>query len=285
VSRSSSAPSAPTGTVHYLYDLDGHLIAEADGATGVVLRDYIWLPSNLQPSGLTRGDNDNAAPGGAFSDHLVIAGASNDNAPPDLPLAVIDGVNTASPSTYQVHSDHLGRPVAMTDAAKASVWSAVWTPWGEAHALTGSAINNLRFPGQYFFIETNHAYNWHRTYDPVSGRYTQPDPLGFVDGPSIYAYAGNSPFMKTDREGLVSYPHSPKPTVPPNINIPGGGTKNIQLCIDAPSDLLDSMAAYKMRGGNRCWALRDLRGRGIWSNDELRRAEKYYGCRGSSLSR
>jgi YD repeat-containing protein len=33
VSRSSSSPAAPTGIVHYLYDLDGHLIAEADGAT------------------------------------------------------------------------------------------------------------------------------------------------------------------------------------------------------------------------------------------------------------
>jgi RHS repeat-associated protein len=193
VTRSSSAPSAPSGTVHYLYDLDGHLMSEADGSTGAVLRDYIWLPAN---------DNGNAAPGGAFSDDLAIAGAANDNTPPDLPLAVIDGVNTATPQTYQVHSDHLGRPVAMTDATKATVWSATWTPRGEAHSLTGSAVNNLRFPGQYFLIETGHAYNWHRTYDPVSGRYTQPDPLRFVDGSSVYAYAGNSPFMNTDREGL-----------------------------------------------------------------------------------
>lgn len=53
VSRSSSAPS---GTVHYLYDLDGHLIAEADGATGAVLRDYIWLAACTiaTPRSLTR---------------------------------------------------------------------------------------------------------------------------------------------------------------------------------------------------------------------------------------
>ena len=38
-------------------------------------------------------------------------------------------------------------------------------------------------------------------YDPVTGRYTQPDPLRFVDGPSVYAYAKNSPYMYTDRDG------------------------------------------------------------------------------------
>jgi RHS repeat-associated protein len=61
--------------------------------------------------------------------------------------------------------------------------------------------NNLRFPGQYFQLETGLAYNWHRHYDPVTGRYIQPDPLRFVDGPSVYAYARSSPYMYTDREG------------------------------------------------------------------------------------
>ena len=104
----------------------------------------------------------------------------------------------------------------MTDAAKATVWQATWTPFGAPHSLSGTALNNLRFPGQYFQIETGLAYNWHRTYDPTTGRYTQPDPLRFIDGPSVYAYAGNSPFMETDRSGLstrqLEYSNSPKPT-------------------------------------------------------------------------
>ena len=45
-SRSTSASGGPTGVVHYIYDLDGHLIAEADGASGATLRDYLWLPAN-----------------------------------------------------------------------------------------------------------------------------------------------------------------------------------------------------------------------------------------------
>jgi RHS repeat-associated protein len=131
----------------------------------------------------------------------MFAEAANDNSPVDLPLAVIDGVNTATPVTSHIHTDHLGRPIRMTSATKATVWQATWKPWGEIQSLSGTATNTLRFPGQYFQIETGLHYNHHRHYDPVTGRYTQPDPLGFVDGPSVYAYAGNSPYMNTDREG------------------------------------------------------------------------------------
>jgi RHS repeat-associated protein len=43
-----------------------------------------------------------------------------------------------------------------------------------------SATMDLRFPGQLFQLETGLHYNWHRHYDPKTGRYLQPDPLGFV---------------------------------------------------------------------------------------------------------
>ena len=100
-----------------------------------------------------------------------------------------------------VHADHLGRPNRLTDSTKTTVWAATYKPWGEVQSMSGTRSNNLRLPGQYFQIEINLAHNWHRHYDPVTGRYTQPDPLRFVDGPSVYAYAGNSPFMYIDREG------------------------------------------------------------------------------------
>jgi RHS repeat-associated protein len=128
--------------------------------------------------------------------------AANDNAPTDLPLAVVDDVTT-TPVLLMVHSDHLGRPIRMTDASKATVWAASYKPWGEPQSISGTRALDLRFPGQYFQIETSLAYNWHRYYDTTTGRYTQPDPLGFVDGPSVYAYAANSPFMKTDKDGRL----------------------------------------------------------------------------------
>ena len=42
----------------------------------------------------------------------------------------------------------------MTDAARATVWQASWKPWGEIENISGTILNNLRFPGQYFQIET-----------------------------------------------------------------------------------------------------------------------------------
>jgi len=61
---------------------------------------------------------------------------------------------------------------------------------------------NLRFPGQHFDIETGTNYNFFRDYDPVTGRFTQSDPIGLQGGPATYAYADNSSINKLDRYGL-----------------------------------------------------------------------------------
>jgi RHS repeat-associated protein len=116
------------------------------------------------------------------------------------------------------------RPERLTDAAGATVWRALYQPFGAVHQITGPASLDLRFPGQWFQLETGLHYNWHRHYDPTTGRYTQPDPLGLAallsDGPSVYAYAGQSPLMWTDPEGLQSrrfpnpWPMTPRPAGP-----------------------------------------------------------------------
>ena len=164
------------GTVHTVHDVFGNVIAELDAA-GATVREYIWLPEA----------------------EIAPTMASRTNV--DRPMAVVSGVNT-TPALLMVHVDHLHRPVKMTNAAGASVWSAVWLPWGGAHAITGAEINDARFPGQWFQLEAGLHYNWHRHYDPSLGRYTQPDPLGFVDGPGVYAYVRNSPLLGIDLYGL-----------------------------------------------------------------------------------
>jgi RHS repeat-associated protein len=121
----------------------------------------------------------------------------------DRPLTVVESVNTASPILYYVHVDQLHRPVKMTNAAKATVWDAVWQPWGGVHSITGAATLTARFPGQWFQTETGLHYNWHRSYDPTLGRYTQPDPLGFVDGPSVYGYVNARPLTSVDFDGRI----------------------------------------------------------------------------------
>jgi len=127
-----------------------------------------------------------------------------------------------------VHADHLGRPVRLTDATRATVWSAAYDPFGQPWQVTGTVEQNLRFPGQYFLIETGLAYNWHRFYDPATGRYTQPDPLRFVDGSSVYGYAQSSPLSLIDALGLSSGSGDGLPrSTPPNS---GGGQTCFEDC-------------------------------------------------------
>ena len=108
----------------------------------------------------------------------------------------------ASPKKiYAVHVDHLNRPVMLTDTAKVNVWAASFEPFGKVRTVTGAVTQNLGLPGQWFQLEHGLAYNWHRHYDPTTGRYTTADPLGFVDGPSVFAYAGSAPHTKVDPTG------------------------------------------------------------------------------------
>jgi RHS repeat-associated protein len=84
-------------------------------------------------------------------------------------------------------------------------------PFGGTYAPIGTTTdtNNMRFPGQYFLLESGLHYNWHRHYDPTLGRYTQPDPMEFVDGPSLYAYAKSAPTMEIDPSGMFVAPYPP----------------------------------------------------------------------------
>jgi RHS repeat-associated protein len=89
----------------------------------------------------------------------------------------------------------------LTDNAKTNVWWARYEPFGRVHATGGTLTQNLGLPGQWFQLENGLAYNWHRHYDPTTGRYTTADPLGFVDGPSLYAYARSNPQRFVDPSG------------------------------------------------------------------------------------
>ena len=214
--------TTPSGTTHLVYDTAGHVIAEANGLSGVTLREYVWLP-NEEAADL--GPTSGPSAGGLSTGRLGAAEGGDDPTSPSrlmslahpkpgmatsaMPLAVLSGVDTGSPVTYYVHTDHLDRPIKMTDASKNSVWDAVYKPYGEAYSITGTASLDARFPGQWFELETGLAYNWHRHYDATTGRYTSPDPLGFADGPSVFAYAGNSPQMRLDRRGLAGLSDGP----------------------------------------------------------------------------
>jgi RHS repeat-associated protein len=68
-----------------------------------------------------------------------------------------------------------------------------------------SVTNNFRFPGQFYDSETGYHYNYHRYYDPRTGRYLTPDPIGLAGGINPYVYVQNDPVNFSDPFGLTDY--------------------------------------------------------------------------------
>ena len=165
--------------IHYHY-VSGLLVSETT-ATGTLLRDYLW---NQDGS----------------------------------PLAQIEG-STPGNSQEQLlylHTDHLLTPRQATNATGTSVWSWESSAFGKESPRQDPdgdgtlTVVQLRYPGQYHDAETGLYYNWHRYYDPSTGRYIQSDPIGLQDGLNTYAYVGGNPLMYVDPLGFrASYCQRP----------------------------------------------------------------------------
>src|SRR5690606_3492531 len=88
-----------------------------------------------------------------------------------------------------------------TDATGVVAWAATYTPFGRATITTGAVSFPLRFPGQYEDAESGLHYNWHRYYDPATGRYMTSDPIGLAGGLNPYLYASANPIRIIDPRG------------------------------------------------------------------------------------
>jgi len=76
-------------------------------------------------------------------------------------------------------------------------------PWGKTGlSLVDADRQPLRFMGQYADPETGLHYNRHRFYDPETGRYLTPDPIGIDAGLNAYVYAAD-PVNTIDPLGLT----------------------------------------------------------------------------------
>ncbi|MFJ4269776.1 DUF6531 domain-containing protein [Streptomyces coelicoflavus] len=105
---------------------------------------------------------------------------------------------------FAIVTDLVGTPTQLVDPHGEVSWRAHRTIWGAtAWPRQSSAYTPLRFPGQYQDRETGLHYNYHRHYDPESGRYTSLDPLGLAPAPDPYSYVAH-PWRQTDPFGLMS---------------------------------------------------------------------------------
>ncbi len=128
-----------------------------------------------------------------------------------LPIAQIEipFINNmqGSQTISYLHGDHLNTPRWATNASKQVVWSWQSDAYGATMANedprnTGVKTNvPLRFPGQYFDIETGFHYNYFRTYIPDLGRYSQSDPIGLEGGWNTFVYVDGNPLKYIDQTG------------------------------------------------------------------------------------
>ena len=157
------AKTAEQVTTRFAYGEGSQLLAEQSGSA---IRDYLWLDS--------------------------------------IPVGILDGAGNSS--LAYIHADALGTPRAVTSNAGLIIWR--WTyasnAFGETRpAYVNGYLMNLRFPGQYFDVESGLSYNVNRNYESMTGRFMQADLLGFDAGQSsLYAYVNGLPLDGIDPLGL-----------------------------------------------------------------------------------
>ncbi|CCN73826.1 hypothetical protein VIBNISFn118_950001 [Vibrio nigripulchritudo SFn118] len=145
-------------------------------------------------------------------------------------------------------NDHLGTPVRLVDTSGNVVWQASYNPLGQASIDIEEVRNPLRFQGQYFDEESGLHYNLARYYDPYSGRFIQPDPIGLLGGINHYQYAPN-PVMWIDPLGMCAKEESSL--------VPTGTEKTSQIENEVVKELsggaldssIDFYAPFKYIGG------------------------------------
>jgi len=104
-------------------------------------------------------------------------------------------------AVYYFHNDHLGTPQILTNDSQGVAWKAVYTPFGEAVPSIQTVENPFRFPGQYYDPETGLHYNYFRYYNPQTGRYITPDPIGLEGGINLFVYVAGNPINEIDPQG------------------------------------------------------------------------------------
>ncbi len=154
----------------FVYDEGGHLLGEYQ-RDGQLIQEIVWLD--------------------------------------DQPVAVLkpDPNNRLSSQIYFIYADHLNTPRAIVDGSGQLVWRWESDPFGTGPADEDPDQNgedfefNLRFPGQYYDKESSLHYNMARYYDPETGRYLQPDPVGLDSDTNLFSYVGNDPLSQIDPDG------------------------------------------------------------------------------------
>ena len=121
-------------------------------------------------------------------------------------LAIREAPMSGGTGTYTVkyqHTDALGSPIKVTDAAGLTVETSEYEPYG--HLANRALTDGPGFTGHVQDAATGLTYMQQRYYDPLVGRFLSVDPVTAYEAPQTNfnrsRYARNSPFNFTDPDG------------------------------------------------------------------------------------
>jgi RHS repeat-associated protein len=116
----------------------------------------------------------------------------------------IDSGGQTATGWFHYVNDTVHAPSHIVDDAGAVACSLRRTAWGTLEAEPGArTTTQLRLLGQYYDDETGLSYNMHRYYEPETGRFISPDPIGLAGGNNLFQYP-TDPYEWLDPYGLLS---------------------------------------------------------------------------------
>jgi RHS repeat-associated protein len=182
--------TAGSTTTTFTYDPGGRLLSAATPAATVAYR-Y---------NGATPLADLNAA----TSTAAVTASYTQDLSSPDNSRLS----RTAGTTTTNLLTDALGSTIATATASGTAAATLTnqyaYTPYGAASSSATTDANPVRYTGQNSGpgLPAGLQYNLNRFYDPSTGRFLSPDPLGYGGGDTnLYSYAADDPVDFTDPHG------------------------------------------------------------------------------------
>src|SRR5690606_25011143 len=106
-----------------------------------------------------------------------------------------------SAGAFAALTDPVGMPTELVDSAGKLAWRGSVDAFGVVQRDIEVTDCPWRFPGHWEDPETGLAHALFRVYDPETGAYVTPSPLGVAGGPTLYAYLPD-PFSQASPLGL-----------------------------------------------------------------------------------
>ncbi|MFM5080216.1 RHS repeat-associated core domain-containing protein [Aeromonas veronii] len=190
----------PDGTTaRYDYDAFGRRIRKTvSGTKGELVTEFLWQANNLIAESSYQLGDDKRRTDEQYRSFIYEPGSFK-------PLVQLEGEGQDA-EVFHYQLDHLGTPLALTRDNGATAWQVRYRAYGNVwREDIAEVATPLRFQGQYFDAETGLHYNRHRYYQPETGRFITPDPIGLAGGLNNYQYAPN-PIGWVDPLGLMNQP-------------------------------------------------------------------------------